>query len=230
MRNIVEKLLVHGAVHGFLAGRSTLTNAGAHANPDLVVKVDIKDFFPTVTFPRVKGVFRKAGYREEVATLLALLCTEAPREVVEYEGKPLYVALGPRCLPQGAATSPALTNTLGLSMDRRLAGLAHKLGWRYTRYADDLTFSLPPPAGHKGPPRVGTLLGSIRRVVEAEGFRVHPDKTAVARTGGRQRITGLVVNGAAPPRVPATSAAASAPRSTTACKANPAPRGSRSRP
>ena len=200
LRNVVEKLLVHGAVHGFLAGRSTLTNAQSHPNPDLVVKVDIKDFFPTVTFPRVKGVFRKAGYREEVATLLALLCTEAPREVVEYDGKPLYVALGPRCLPQGAATSPALTNTLGLSMDRRLAGLARKLGWRYTRYADDLTFSLP--SGHQGPPRVGTLLGSIRRVVEAEGFRVHPDKTAVARPGGRQRITGLVVNGAAPPRVP----------------------------
>ena len=200
LRNIVEKLLVHGSVHGFLAGRSTLTNALAHPNSDLVVKVDIQDFFPTVSFPRVKGVFRKAGYREEVATLLALLCTEAPREVVERDGKTHYVALGPRCLPQGAPTSPALTNTLGLRLDRRLAGLARKLGWRYTRYADDLTFSLP--AGHAGPPRVGTLLGSIRRIVEAEGFQVHPDKTAVARSGGRQRITGLVVNGDGPPRVP----------------------------
>ena len=122
-----------------------------------MVKVDIKDFFPTVTLPRVKGVFRKAGYREEVATLLALLCTESPREVVEHDGKTFYVALGPRCLPQGAPTSPALTNTLCLRLDRRLAGLARKLGWRYTRYADDLTFSLP--AGHTGPPRVGTLAG-----------------------------------------------------------------------
>jgi hypothetical protein len=200
LRNIVEKLLVHGSVHGFLAGRSTLTNASAHANPDLVVKVDIKDFFPTVTFPRVKGVFRKAGYREEVATLLALLCTESPREVVEHDGKTYYVALGPRCLPQGAPTSPALTNTLGLRLDRRLAGLARKLGWRYTRYADDLTFSLP--ADHNGTPRVGTLLGSIRRILDSEGFKVHPDKTAVSRSGGRQRITGLVVNGDAAPRVP----------------------------
>jgi hypothetical protein len=191
---------VHGSVHGFLAGRSTLTNASAHPEPDLVVKVDIKDFFPTVTMPRVKGVFRKAGYREEVATLLALLCTESPREVVKHDGKTYYVALGPRCLPQGAPTSPALTNTLGLRLDRRLAGLARKLGWRYTRYADDLTFSLP--AGHDGPPRVGTLLGSIRRIVEGEGFKTHPDKTAVARSGGRQRITGLIVNGDGPPRVP----------------------------
>ena len=139
--------------------------------------MDIKDFFPTVTLPRVKGVFRKAGYREQVATLLALICTESPREVVEHEGKTYYVALGPRCLPQGAPTSPALTNTLCLRLDRRLAGLARQLGWRYTRYADDLTFSLP--AGPQGRPAgVGTLLGSVRRIVEAEGFAVHPDKTA----------------------------------------------------
>jgi RNA-directed DNA polymerase len=200
LHNIVEKLLVHGSVHGFLPGRSTLTNAAAHADPKLVVKVDIKDFFPTVTLPRVKGVFRKAGYREEVATLLALICTESPREIVELEGKTYYVALGPRCLPQGAPTSPALTNTLGLRLDRRLSGLAKRLAWRYTRYADDLTFSLP--HNHQGPPRVGTLLGSVRRIVEDEGFSVHPDKTAVARCGGRQKITGLVVNGDKPPRAP----------------------------
>jgi RNA-directed DNA polymerase len=200
LHNIVEKLLVHGAVHGFLPGRSTLTNAAAHAAPKLVVKMDIKDFFPTVTLPRVKGIFRKAGYREEVATLLALICTESPREVVELEGKTYYVALGPRCLPQGAPTSPALTNTLGLRLDRRLSGLARRLGWRYTRYADDLTFSLP--MDHQGPPRVGTLLGSVRRIVEDEGFAVHPDKTAVARRGGRQKITGLVVNGDQGPRTP----------------------------
>jgi hypothetical protein len=200
LHNIVEKLLVHGSVHGFLPGRSTLSNATAHTNPKLLVKVDIKDFFPTVTLPRVKGVFRKAGYREEVATLLAMLCTESPREVVGLEGKTYFVALGPRCLPQGAPTSPALTNTLGLRLDRRLCGLARKLGWRYTRYADDLTFSLPP--NHQGSPRTGALLGSIRRIVEDEGFLIHANKTAVARRGGRQKITGLVVNGQQPPRAP----------------------------
>lgn len=200
LRNIAEKLPVHGAVHGFLAGRSTVTNAATHPAPKVVVKMDIRDFFPTVTLPRVKGVFRKAGYREEVATLLALLCTESPREIVEHGGKTYYIALGPRCLPQGAPTSPALTNTLGLRIDRRLSGLARTLGWRYSRYADDLTFSLP--AGHQGPPRVGALLGSVRRIVADEGFSIHPDKTAVSRSGGRQRITGLVVNGPRPPRVP----------------------------
>ena len=200
LHNIVERLQVHGKSHGFLQGRSIATNAAAHTGAKLVVKVDLKDFFPTVTIRRAKGIFRKAGYREQIAMLLSLLCTEAPREIVERDGKTYYVALGPRCLPQGAPTSPALTNTLCLRLDRRLSGLSQKLGWRYTRYADDLTFSLP--ADHKGKPGLGKLLGSIGRIATDEGFRVHPDKTRVSRKGGRQKVTGLVVNGEGAPRVP----------------------------
>ncbi len=200
LHNIAEKLPVHGAAHGFLAGRSILTNAAVHTGARIVLKMDVKDFFPTVTFPRVKGVFRKAGYREQIATLLALLCTEAPREIVRLDGQDFYVALGPRCLPQGAPTSPALTNTLCLRLDRRVSALARRYGWRYTRYADDLTFSLP--HAHAGPPQVGTLQGLVKKTVAAEGFAIHPDKTRVARQGGRQRVTGLVVNGTGSPRVP----------------------------
>jgi retron-type reverse transcriptase len=200
LRHIVEHLPVHGAAHGFLPGRSIASNAAFHTNSKIVVKVDLKDFFPTVTLPRVKGIFRKAGYREQVSTLLALICTEAPREVIEKDGKSYYIAMGPRCLPQGAPTSPGLTNTLCMRLDRRLTGLAKKLGWRYTRYADDLTFSLP--NDHKDAPGLGLLLGSIGRIAADEGFAVHPKKTRVARKGSRQKITGLVVNGEGPPRVP----------------------------
>lgn len=200
LRNVVEKLPVHGQSHGFMAARSIATNAAAHTGSKVVIKVDLSDFFPTVTIRRVKGIFRRAGYRDPIATLMALLCTEAPREIVEHEGKKYYVALGPRCLPQGAPTSPGLTNTLCLRLDRRLQGLAKRLGWRYTRYADDLTFSLP--EGHKGKPKIGVLLGSIGRIAADEGFRVHPKKTHVARKGQRQKVTGLVVNGAGAPRVP----------------------------
>jgi RNA-directed DNA polymerase len=200
LHNIVERLPVHGASHGFLAGRSIATNAAMHVGAKVVVKVDLKDFFPTVTIRRAKGIFRKAGYRDPIATLLALICTEAPREIVERDGKTYYVALGPRCLPQGAPTSPALTNTLCLRLDRRLTGLSRKLGWRYSRYADDLTFSLP--EGHPGKPGLGKLLGSIGRIASDEGFRVHPKKTRVSRKGGRQKVTGLVVNGGGAPRVP----------------------------
>jgi hypothetical protein len=200
LRNIVEKLIVHGAAHGFLPGRSTLSNATVHRNARVVVKLDIKDFFPSVTLRRVRGIFRKAGYREQIATLLALLCTEAPREIVPLQGKDYYVALGPRCLPQGAPTSLGLTNTLCLRLDQRLAGLAQRFGWRYTRYADDLTLSLP--ADHQDKPKLGAVLGSVRRIVEDEGFHLHPDKTRVARSGSRQKVTGLVVNGTQTPRVP----------------------------
>ncbi len=200
LREIVEHLPVHGAAHGFLAGRSIVSNARAHTDSRALLTVDLQDFFPTVTWRRVKGVFRKAGYRSQVSTLLALLCTEAPRRVVERDGKTWYLALGPRCLPQGAPTSPALTNTLCLRLDRRLSGLARHHGWRYTRYADDLTFSLPD--SRKGPPHLGALLGGIKAITADEGFALNPDKTRVARKGARQAVTGLLVNGGAEPRTP----------------------------
>lgn len=200
LQNIVEHLPVHGATHGFLPGRSIVTHAAAHGGSRVIVQADIRDFFPTVTWRRARGVFRKAGYREQVATLLSLLCTEAPREVVEWNDRIWYVALGPRCLPQGAPTSPALTNTVCLRLDRRLSGLARSLGYAYTRYADDLTFSLP--HAHVGDDRVGSLLGGLHRIVADEGFEVHPKKTRVQRAGRRQKVTGLVVNGPQGPRVP----------------------------
>ncbi|MCP4137443.1 MAG: RNA-directed DNA polymerase [bacterium] len=200
LREVLEHLPVHGAAHGFLSGRSIYSNALCHIDSKIILRIDIKDFFPTITLPRVKGLFRKAGYREQIATLLALLCTEAPREEVELEGKKYFVSLGPRSLPQGAPTSPAITNALCMRLDRRLAGLAKKLGWRYSRYADDLTFSLP--AKHKKAPKLGALMGLVKRVVEDEGFRVNAKKTRVARSGGKQQITGLIVNGKETPRVP----------------------------
>ncbi len=200
LREVLEKLLVHGAVHGFLAGRSIASNARLHTNSQLILKMDLENFFPTITMPRARGVFRKAGYRDQIATLLALLCTESPREITTDRGTTYYLSTGPRCLPQGAPTSPALTNIVGLKLDRRLTGIARKLGWRYSRYADDLTFSLP--AGHQGKPQLGTLLGVATRIVDDEGFKIRADKTRVARSGARQKVTGLVVNGLGPPRVP----------------------------
>lgn len=189
LRHVVERLIVHGDAHGFLAGRSIVSNAAAHADPGLLVKVDLKDFFPTVSFRRVKGVFRRAGYRERVATLLALLCTEAPREVVEHGGTTYYVALGPRCLPQGAPTSPAISNLVCRRLDARLAGLAKRAGGTYTRYADDLTFSFPSDGL-----KVGRFRWWVDQVCQQEGFTVHQGKFHVIRASQRQVVTGLVVN------------------------------------
>ena len=198
LHNIVERLLVHGAAHGFLPGRSIATNAAVHVDSRIIVKMDLRNFFPTITYRRTKGVFRKAGYREQIATLLALICTESPREVVQHNGKRYFVSLGPRSLPQGAPTSPGLTNAICLKLDGRLAGLADKYGWRYTRYADDLTFSLPNSSS--GRTHLAALQGCVKKIVSAEGFVVHPKKTRVIRKGSSQRVTGMVVNGDGSPR------------------------------
>jgi retron-type reverse transcriptase len=199
--HIVEHLPVHGAAHGFIPGRSTKTNARAHAGARLVAKIDLSDFYPTVTLLRVKGIFRKAGYGEQVATLLALLCTESPREEATIDGKTYYVAVAPRSLPQGAPTSPSITNVLCRRLDARVAGLAKQLGFSYTRYADDLTFSYRTPKKRATIP-LGKLLHRVRTILEEEGFELHPKKTRVMRSGRRQKVTGLVVN-EAPNRPPA---------------------------
>src|SRR4029077_10406034 len=120
---------------------SVVSNAQAHTRRALVVNLDLENFFPSIAFPRVRSVFQRRGYSPAVATILALLGTECPRRLVQYDGKRYWVATGPRGLPQGACTSPALSNQVARRLDKRLGGLANKLGLAYTRYADDLTFS-----------------------------------------------------------------------------------------
>lgn len=190
-QHITEHLPVHGAAHGFLAGRSTVTNATAHAGAEIVVKIDLSDFYPTITTPRVKGLLRKAGYDEQVATILALLVTESPREPIEIDGKTYYVATGARSLPQGAPTSPSITNAICLRLDARISALTKSFGFTYTRYADDLTFSWH----KKDKAPIGPLLKVVGGIVRDEGFLVNRKKTRVLRGGRRQQITGLVVNG-----------------------------------
>jgi len=189
-REVTEHLPIHGAAHGFLVGRSIATNATVHAGARVLVKLDIKDFYPTVTWRRVKGLLRRAGLGEQLATLMALLCTESPRQEVVTHGKTYYVATAPRSLPQGAPTSPSITNALCLRLDARLSGLAAKLGARYTRYADDLAFSWHGDAKAE----IGALMKAVGAIVRAEGFSVHPKKTRVMRSGARQQLTGMVVN------------------------------------
>jgi RNA-directed DNA polymerase len=167
-----------------------VTNAKAHLGQTLVVNLDLSDFFPSITFPRVRGLFQWAGYSPAAATLLALLTTESSRSAVEHDGTRYWVAVRERALPQGACTSPAISNQIARRLDRRLAGAAAKLGWRYTRYADDLTFSGDPAAKA----RTGFLLARVRRIVGEEGFRINEKKGRVQRSAARQEVTGIVVN------------------------------------
>ncbi|HZN34707.1 MAG TPA: reverse transcriptase family protein, partial [Pirellulaceae bacterium] len=192
LSRILAKLPAHDAAHGFVPGRSTVTGARLHTGKEVVVNLDLKDFFPTITFPRVKGALAQLGYSPAAATILALLCTESPRRTVTYAGQTLHVATGPRSLPQGACTSPALSNLIARRLDARLSGLCRKLGWTYTRYADDLTFS----AGGETATKVGYLLARVRHIAQDEGFAVNEPKTRVQRRNTRQSVTGLVVNDA----------------------------------
>ena len=196
---IVEKMTIHGSAHGFVAGKSIYTNAEQHSNSKVVVGVDLQDFFPTFTFPRVKGIFRNYGYPQGIATLLALLCTEAPRRMFKLGDEVFYVASGPRVLPQGSPASPGLTNVACLRLDRRLSQYALNNQWRYSRYADDLTFS---KEDGSGTPDVRSLLRMVHHVTNSEGLRVHPKKTHIMTKGRRQEVTGLIVNGPDSPRVP----------------------------
>ncbi|HVQ70464.1 MAG TPA: reverse transcriptase family protein [Bradyrhizobium sp.] len=188
--NILARVPLHDAAHGFAPQRSILTNARNHVGRDVVINLDLKDFFPTLTYARIKGLFEALGYAEAVAIPLALLCTEPMVDEVSLDGERYFIADGPRLLPQGAPTSPAITNLICRRLDRRLMGLARTLGFIYSRYADDLTFSGSGEAVKK----IGTLLKAVHGIVEAEGFKVHPDKTRVMRRSTRQEVTGLTVN------------------------------------
>jgi RNA-directed DNA polymerase len=188
LENILNKIPLHGAAHGFVPSRSIVSNAQPHIKKDIVINLDIKDFFPSVSFKRVKAIFQKLGYSEKIAVLLALICTEANTEEVEIDGKKYFVQKGNRFLPQGAPTSPELTNILCYRMDKRLTGLAAKMNCTYTRYADDITFSSNKSLSAQ------QAVWRIKRVVQDEGFELHPDKTRVMRAAAKQEVTGLVVN------------------------------------
>ena len=186
--NVLERLEVTSVAHGFVKGRNVVSNAKPHLHKKVVINLDLKDFFPSLTFARVRGMFRGMGYSGQVATVLALLCTEPPRVAATLDEATTYVALGARVLPQGACTSPGLTNFACRRLDKRLHRLAEVNGFDFTRYADDLTFS----SDASGP--VGRLLRSVRAVLLSEGFVTNEKKTHVMRSGRRQEVTGVVVN------------------------------------
>ena len=191
LENILNKVPVHDAANGFVAQRNILSNAANHLAKDVVVNIDLKDFFPTITFERVKGLFVKLGYPEKIATILALICTEPDREEAVLDGKKYFIATNKRALPQGAPTSPAITNIICYKMDRRFKGMADKLQFSYTRYADDLSFSA---MANEQVKKVQQLLWRIKKIIAEEGFIIHPKKVKVMRKGARQEVTGIVVN------------------------------------
>jgi len=189
LENIFNKVAIHPAVHGFALQRSIISNAQPHIGKAVVVNIDVKDFFPSVHYKRVKGLLQQLGFSEKIAVILALLCTEAITEEVTIDGQNYFVQKGNRVLPQGTPTSPAITNILCYKLDKRLQGLANKNQCSFTRYADDITFSFD-----NAQTNAQQLVWRIKKVLTDEGFTVHPDKIRIMRKGAHQEVTGIVVN------------------------------------
>ena len=187
--NVLAPLPLSPSAAAFRQGRSIVDNAKRHSGKSCVIRMDLKDFFPSITFPRVRGFFESLGYNPGVATVLALLCTDAPRARVTLDGKTQHVVIGHRALPQGACTSPDLSNVIAGKLDARLAGLARSFGYDYTRYADDLVFSTDVEDT-----AATIVVSAARRICTAEGFVVNSLKTRTMRAPNRQVVTGLLVN------------------------------------
>lgn len=196
---ILDAIPVHRVVHGFVKERSIKTFATPHVGRRVVLRIDLKDFFPSFGGRRIQAFFRTAGYPEPVADLLGGLCTTAaPRDVwrqpgLAMTGEEIFAArqvYGRPHLPQGAPSSPALANLSAYRMDCRLSGLARPAEAAYTRYADDLAFS-----GDEGFERcVERFAVRAAAIALDEGFAVHHRKTRIMRQGVRQHLAGIVAN------------------------------------
>ena len=172
LRQLIGRLPIHDNVHGFRRGHSIVDNAAEHIGQEVIVKLDIVDFFPSTNSGRVESAFMGAGFDKSSARLLTRLTC--------YEGG----------LPQGAPTSPALSNYVNKNMDVKLAAAASKRNARYTRYADDITFSFAEYSRDK----IHELLISTGKILQYYGYRLNDRKKRIIRQHRQQLVTGLVVN------------------------------------
>lgn len=159
--------------HGFIRGRNIKTNAEVHAGRPFILNFDLKDFYDSITFARLYGLFQAQpfSFHSGAAAVLANLCT--------YNQK----------LPQGACTSPVLSNLIASSLDRDLIALSKKYdSCLYSRYADDITFSFFKPTDWV------IFAGKVKSVIERNGFLLNENKTRLQYASQRQEVTGLVVN------------------------------------
>ncbi len=177
---------VKPSAHGFVPNKNIVTNAKAHAGKRFVLNLDLKDFFPSVNFGRVRGLFMAAPYSlpAEVATVLAQICCHDNQ------------------LPQGAPTSPMVTNMLCTKMDSQLQRLAKECRATYTRYADDITFSttlkeFPEALAYAVETEEGDklLLGDrLVAIITSNGFTINEKKVRLQSRGNHQEVTGLTTN------------------------------------
>lgn len=180
---VLGRIASHPAAMGFEKETSIAHNATPHVGAKVVVKMDIRDFFPSTPPQRVEEMFLRVGWDADAARLLTTICTHD------------------NGLPQGAPTSPRLSNLVNYILDVRLSALTQKFNTVYTRYADDMTFSfhLPPEASTKGKRRprypIAGLIRMVKHIAGEYGYTLHHEKKLrVARRHQRMQVIGLVVN------------------------------------
>ena len=188
--HILNTITIHPKAHGCVLEKSILSNAVPHVHKDVVINQDVKNFFPSITYNRIKGVFKAMGYSEQVSVIFGLLCSETKILDISLLGENYFAQQGKRFLPQGSPCSPAITNIICKKMDYRLDGLATKYGFTYTRYVDDITFS-----GDKAQfSKITAFLKYSKKIVKSENFTLHPDKLRIMKRHQRQEVTGVVIN------------------------------------
>lgn len=192
LHEILDHVPPHPSAHGFVRGRSCISGAQRHAGEYVVVRLDLRRFFPGIQAARVHGLFRAIGYPWATARSLAGLCTtRTPSAVLAgFQDWRAQQDYGARHLPQGAPSSPALANLCAWRLDSRLNGLAKSLNVNYSRYADDLCFSGDRVFAKTLP----GFLSVVQTIVEEEGFALNPEKTKISYASSAQRVTGIVVN------------------------------------
>ena len=165
---------------GFAPGRSVVNNAQKHVGHNYVFNIDLKDFFPSIPQARVWKRLQLApfNFSQEIANVVAGLCCSYNEE------------RGQNVLPQGAPTSPLLTNAICCNLDRKMKGLAKRFGLHYSRYADDMTFSSMHNVYQEG----GEFRKELLKIISEQGFTINDKKTRLLKTGCRQEVTGLTVN------------------------------------
>jgi RNA-directed DNA polymerase len=181
------------AATGFVHGKSIVDNAIVHTGNNYVFNTDLKDFFPSIELHRVKACFKLPPFnlsdeKEPLAFLLAnLCCTQLEVERLRdgiWEKEILPV------LPQGAPTSPTITNIICQKLDHRLNGLARRFNLNFTRYADDITFS----SMHNVYQKDSDFINELSKIIQSQNFNINEKKTRLQKSGYRQEVTGLIVN------------------------------------
>ena len=184
------------AANGFVPGKSIIDNALIHAGSFYVYNIDLKDFFPSIDQARIWGRLKKPPFnlnedqkRLNLANIIASLCCHE-MEVERLDNKGVFVKVLKSVLPQGAPTSPTLSNIICERLDIRLSGVAKRFGLKYSRYADDITFS----SMHNVYQKDSEFLTEISRIITDQNFHIKKSKTRLQKQGFRQEVTGLIVN------------------------------------